>query len=196
MPESVRVALIALSLAFAAIGIYHRIRSVRAGERLDRTQEGWPILIGVRLAGLTTFGSAAAWLWNPAWFEWAAIPMPEVARWLGVAGFACGVAWLGWMFATLGRNLTDTVVTRPDATLVDGGPYRFVRNPMYTGILILGFSLGLAVGTWLLPLGATLVFSLLAIRTRTEETFLIARFGDQYRQYMRHVPRFFPRLTP
>jgi protein-S-isoprenylcysteine O-methyltransferase Ste14 len=63
---------------------------------------------------------------------------------------------------------------------------------MYTGILMIGFSLGLALGTWLLPASATLVFSILAMRTRTEETYLIARFGDQYRAYMSRVGRFFP----
>ena len=59
--------------------------------------------------------------------------MPASARWIGVAGFACAVAWLMWMFRSLGRNLTDTVVTRHDAHFVDHGPYHFVRNPMYTG---------------------------------------------------------------
>lgn len=193
MPAAVHRALVVLSLIFLAAGVYHRIRAVQAGERLDRTQEGWPILIGVRLTGLATFGSAAAWLWNPARFAWATIPMPDSARWAGVAGFAFSVAWLIWMFITLGHNLTDTVVTRPNATFVDSGPYQFVRNPMYTGILMVGISLGLALGTWLVPLCAAMIFTLLAIRTRTEESFLIARFGDRYRAYMTRVGRFFPR---
>lgn len=97
------------------------------------------------------------------------------------------------MFHTLGRNLTDTVVTRRDAYFVDYGPYRFVRNPMYTGILLLGMNLGLALGTWLLPLAASLMFTLLALRTRKEEQYLVERFGDQYRSYMQRVGCFFPK---
>ena len=192
MPEAVRSSLIALSLVFFAVGAYYRIRSQQTDERLDRTKEGWPILIGIRLAGFLTFGSAAAWMWNPAWFAWAAVPVPEAARWIGVACFACAVAWLIWMFHTLGRNLTDTVVTRRDATFVDHGPYRYVRNPMYVGILMVGVSLGLAMGTWLIPISASLIFTLLALRTRTEERYLIERFGDRYRAYMTRVGRFFP----
>jgi protein-S-isoprenylcysteine O-methyltransferase Ste14 len=193
MTEAVRFTLIAISLIFVVVGGYHRIQSQRSGERLDRTKEGWPILIGIRLLGLTT---TAVWLWNPAWFQWASEPIPPTLRWIGVAGFALAVAWLMWMFHTLGRNLTDTVVTRRDAYFVDSGPYRFVRNPMYTGILMVGMSLGLALGTWLLPFAASVMFALLALRTRTEEKYLIDRFGNRYRDYMERVGRFFPKAPP
>ena len=91
------------------------------------------------------------------------------------------------MFISLGSNLTDTVVTRRDAHFVDYGPYHYVRNPMYSGILIIGVSLGLALGTWLVPLAAIGMFLILARRTRLEEAYLIARFGEQYRSYMNRV---------
>lgn len=194
MPSDVRSALIGLGILFLAVGIYHRIRSVRSGERLDRTKEGWPLLIGIRLTGLVTLGGTVAWLWDPALCTWATLSVPGWVRWIGVAGFAFSVFWLSWMFISLGSNLTDTVVTRECAHFVESGPYRFVRNPMYTGVLLLGLSLGLALGTWLLPVAATAMFLLLARRTSIEEKFLIARFGDQYRAYMGRVGRFFPRL--
>ena len=194
MPEPVRLTLIGLGLLFFVGGLYHRIRSQQSGESLDRSKEGWPILIGIRLAGLLTVLATVTLLWNPGRFEWAAINVPAAGRWLGVAAFACCVAWLLWMFQSLGRNLTDTVVTRRDATFVEHGPYRFVRNPMYTGVLATGWSLGLALGTWLVPLGTTIVFTLMAMRTSKEEQYLIERFGDQYRDYMIRVGRFFPKL--
>jgi protein-S-isoprenylcysteine O-methyltransferase Ste14 len=193
MTVAVRAILLAISFLFISVGGYYRIQSQRSGERLDRSKEGWPILISIRVLGLLTAGSTAAWLWNPALFEWGSRPIPAAARWAGVAGFACAAAWLIWMFHTLGRNLTDTVVTRRDAYFVDHGPYRFVRNPMYTGVLMVGMSLGLALGTWLLPVAASLVFALLALRTRTEERYLIERFGDPYRDYMKRVGRFWPK---
>lgn len=194
MPDTVRWTLITIGLTFLVVGGYHRIQSQRSGERLDRTKEGWPILIGIRLLGLLTVGSTAAWLCRPDWFQWASRSISIGLRWIGVAGFACAVAWLIWMFHTLGSNLTDTVVTRRDAHFVDRGPYRFVRNPMYTGVLMVSMSLGLALGTWLLPLAGSVVFTLFALRTRTEEKYLIERFGNQYRDYMARVGRFFPKL--
>ncbi len=65
---------------------------------------------------------------------------------------------------------------------------------MYVGILMSGVSLGLALGSWLLPVAATVMFTLLALRTQTEERYLIERFGNQYRDYMKRVGRFFPML--
>ena len=189
----VRTALVAITIPFLAVGLYYRVRSMRSGEKLDRTKEGLPIMIGLRLAGVAIIGSAF-WIWRGGLFARATLPVPEWIRWIGVAGYAIGVAWLIWMFISLGSNLTDTVVTRRDAHFVDRGPYRYVRNPMYTGILIAGLSLGLALGTWLLPLAVAVIFTILAIRTRTEEKYLIERFGDQYLTYMKHVGRFFPRL--
>jgi protein-S-isoprenylcysteine O-methyltransferase Ste14 len=195
MPSAVRSALLAISLTFLVVGMYHRIRAARAGDKLDRTKEGWPILIGIRVGGLATFGSTLLLIWKPSWFDWAALPISDAARWIGVVGFFLGVTWLIWMFISLGTNLTDTVVTRRDAHFVERGPYRYVRNPMYTGILMVGVSLGLALGTWLVPIAASAMFWMLAIRTRIEEGYLIARFGEQYRSYMGRVGRFFPRFT-
>ena len=195
MPPAVRSVLITLGLIFLMVGIYYRIRAAQSGDKLDRTKEGWPMLIGIRLVGLIAFGSTAAWIWNPVWFSWATVPVPDWARWIGVGGFFLGVSWMIWMFISLGPNLTDTVVTRRNARFIDHGPYRYVRNPMYSGILLLGASLGLALGTWLVPLAATAMFLMLARRTRIEEAFLIARFGDEYRRYMSQVGRFFPRFS-
>jgi protein-S-isoprenylcysteine O-methyltransferase Ste14 len=194
MPDSIHRTLIALGATFMVVGGYHRLRAARAGDKLDRTKEGLATMIGLRLAGLTAFGGTAAWLWKPEWFRWAALPASETVRWAGVALFGLSIAWLIWMFVSLGANLTDTVVTRKGAYLVERGPYRYVRNPMYTGILMLGLSLGLALGTWLVPSAAAVMFLILARRTRIEERYLIERFGDAYRDYMQRVGSFFPRL--
>lgn len=194
MPESVRSALIVISLAFVVVGMYHRILSMRTGEKLDRTKEGWPILIGLRLTGVALLALTATWLWNPRLMAGLAFPVPERVRWIGVGGFAFGIVLLMWMFVSLGRNLTDTVVTRRDAHLVESGPYRYVRNPMYVGVLIAGLSLGFALGTLVVPVGAMVMFLIFARRTRIEEMYLIARFGDEYREYMKRVGRFFPRF--
>ena len=65
---------------------------------------------------------------------------------------------LVWMFRTLGRNLTDTVVTRNQHTLVTSGPYRWVRHPFYSSAALLILGSSLAAATWLFFVAGCLMF--------------------------------------
>jgi protein-S-isoprenylcysteine O-methyltransferase Ste14 len=107
---------------------------------------------------------------------------------------AAAAALTAWTLHALGRNVTDTVVTRQSHALVCHGPYRWVRHPLYLAVLILttGLSLATANGFFFVMGGAILV--LIAIRTHVEERHLVARFGAEYRAYMNRTGRFLPRL--
>ena len=179
-----RLILLAGFILFMPVGIYHRLKS-RTGEKLDRRQEGMFILVTLRLVGIAGMAGLIAYPINPACMAWAAVPLPVWPRWAGV-GLGLLAGWLMvWMFRTLGRNLTDTVVTRKQHTLVINGPYRWIRHPLYTAAAMLALATFLAAGC--------AVFLLLAIRTRQEEENLVARFGDDYRNYMQRTGRFVPR---
>ena len=188
-----RVILLVGFVIFMPIGIYHRLKA-RTGEKLDRRQEGLFILVTLRLVGLAGAAGLIAYLINPACMAWAAVPLPVWLRWTGVGLALIAGLLLVWMFRTLGRNLTDTVVTRKQHTLVTTGPYRWVRHPFYSSaaLVILGNSLATANGFFFVA--GCLMFLLLVIRTRKEEQNLIARFGDDYRNYMQRTGRFVPRL--
>src|SRR5688572_30158269 len=126
-----RLILFAGFVVLLPIGIYHRLKA-RTDEPLDRRQEGLFILIALRLMGLVGWLGFMAYLINPAWMAWAAVPLPIWLRWIGVGLFVV-TGWLFlWTFRSLGKNLTDTVVTRRTHTLVTIGPYRWVRHPLYT----------------------------------------------------------------
>jgi protein-S-isoprenylcysteine O-methyltransferase Ste14 len=101
---------------------------------------------------------------------------------------------LAWTLPNLGRNLTDTVVTRRAHTLVTKGPYRWVRHPFYDCIALLIMGTSLVAANWFLLLTGAVLFALLVVRTRTEEELLIERFGDAYRNYMGRTGRFLPRI--
>ena len=99
-----------------------------------------------------------------------------------------------WAFRHLGRNLTDTVVTRREHTLVIDGPYRWVRHPFYGSVALFVLGTSLIAANWFLFVTGGLVIGLLIIRTRTEEEKLLGRFGDSYRAYMERTGRFVPKI--
>jgi protein-S-isoprenylcysteine O-methyltransferase Ste14 len=91
---------------------YHRVRSQLTGEKLDRSQEGLFILLTLRPLGFAMMAGLIAFIISPAAMAWSSVPLPIWMRWIGVAlGVVAGVL-LTWTLRTLGKNLTDTVVTR------------------------------------------------------------------------------------
>ena len=194
-PEWVyRVAVLVVLLDFGPIGLYCRLRAAKSRESLDRRQEGWAILISLRLTGLLMLVSTLSYVIRPTLVAWAQLPIPGALRWCG-APFAVGAAALFfWTLNTLGNNLTDTVVTRRVHTLVTEGPYRWVRHPFYLAALAGGVGTALLAAN-LLILGATVgAFGLLVVRTPIEERHLAERFGGAYEAYRLGVPAFWPRV--
>ena len=189
-----RAVLIVVFLVILPIGVYRRLKSQSTRERLDRRQEGLFILATLRPAGAAFWLALIAWMIDPGWMAWSSMSLPGWLRWtgLGVMAFACGL--LVWTFRSLGTNLTDTVVTRQTHTLVSHGPYRWIRHPFYDSAALLTVAISLIAANWFLLVTGVVVFSLLIIRTRTEEENLVARFGDNYRAYMRGTGRFLPRI--
>ena len=94
------------------------------------------------------------------------------------------VAWLGlllrwWSFRTLGRYFTLVLKTSPDQVVVDRGPYRVLRHPSYTGLLMAVLGCALMVGNWLgLVTCSALVVVATVYRIRIEERALIEALGE------------------
>jgi len=189
-----RLALLVMFAGAVSIGVYHRLQAAKTGEKFDRRQEGVWLAVMLRLAGLVLWLATFAYLvWPPA-VGWASWPLPVWLRWSG-AGF--GFAGVALMYATLtslGKNLTDTVSTRADATLVTRGPYRYVRHPFYVTAALLMLAATLLSANVLIAVSGLVVIVLLVLRTPLEEQKLIEKFGDDYRGYIATTGRFFPRI--
>jgi protein-S-isoprenylcysteine O-methyltransferase Ste14 len=174
---------------------YRRIQSQATGETLDRLQEGVFTLVALRLAGLVHWSAVIAYMINPSWMAWASVPVPVWVRWGGVGICVAAIVLVTWTLRGLGRNLTDTVVTRRAATLVTHGAYRWVRHPFYGCMTLLIVGNALTAANWFMLLSGIVVLALIVARTRTEEEKLVARFGDAYLAYMAQTGRFVPRFT-
>jgi protein-S-isoprenylcysteine O-methyltransferase Ste14 len=176
-----------------AASAYHRLKA-RTGEPLDRRQEGVLVFALLRLGGLAAGLSALAFLIDPAWRRSMYFPAPIWLRWFGAAVGLFAPALLFWTLHHLGRNFTDTVVTRVNAHLVSTGPYAWVRHPFYVAAGLLIFSSVLVTTSWVLGVAGMVVLMTLALRTATEEKYLLARFGPEYRVYADRTGRFIPRF--
>jgi protein-S-isoprenylcysteine O-methyltransferase Ste14 len=179
-----------------SIAAYHRLRAHASREPLDRKHEGLFILATLRPAALLMFAGLITYLTNPARMAWSSLALPGWLRWSGIALLGLDAALLTWTMHSLGKNLTDTVVTRRNHSLVTIGPYRWIRHPFYASVAFLITAISLASANWFLLVTGGAVLTLLVVRTKVEEEKLIARFGDRYRDYMRSTGRFFPRLRP
>lgn len=192
--QTFRLILAVAMAVFVPVALYHRIRSQASGETLDRRQEGLFILLTLRPCGLAAMGGLVAFVLNPAWMAWAAMPLPAALRWSGVAIGLPTLALAVWTFRSLGRNITDTVVTRREHTLVTSGPYRFVRHPLYVTTALAFVANAFTTANWSIALTGFAAVALLMVRTAIEEAKLVERFGDDYRRYMARTGRFFPRF--
>jgi protein-S-isoprenylcysteine O-methyltransferase len=112
---------------------------------------------------------------------------------LGLAVFAAGLALRAWAVHELGRFFKFTVVVQADHRVVDSGPYRLIRHPSYTGLLMAELGLGIALGTWLsIPFCLAPPLIGFSLRLTHEERVLADELGEPYRAYMRHTQRLVP----
>jgi protein-S-isoprenylcysteine O-methyltransferase Ste14 len=190
-----RILAVVIFIVGAVVSGYHRLKADReTGERASLKDEGWLILIPLRLSGLLGWLAVFAFMLNPGWMAWSRVDLPEWARWLGVILGILADLMGYWIFSNLGTNVTPTVVTRTRAHLVASGPYRWIRHPLYVMGLIGFLGFALLAENWFIALTAVLVFVVLVVRTRKEEAKLIEKFGDEYREYMKHTGAFLPKI--
>ena len=102
--------------------VYHRIKAHGTGEKLDRRQEGLFLLISIRLLGAIGMVGLLAFMFDPALMAWSSLPLFVELRWIGVGFGVVAAALLIWILRSLGKNLTDTVVTARWRVAV-GTPY-------------------------------------------------------------------------
>jgi protein-S-isoprenylcysteine O-methyltransferase Ste14 len=118
------------------------------------------------------------------------VPVMLPAGWLGATVFALALALAVWAIVTMTRAGSSVPTNLPTATIVETGPYRVTRNPIYLG-MFLGLA-GLAIAFDSLWLLVALAAFALVIRygvVAREEAYLERRFGDVYRRYRARVRR-------
>ena len=181
MPLSLKLGLVYL-ISELLLTVTRRSRS-RTGTKQDRSTLG---MIWLVIAVSITAGIFVAQ-------NFPAGALPHVFASVGVVLFVAGLILRWWAIITLGRFFTVDVTIEKDHELVERGPFRMVRHPSYTGVLVAFVGYALSLRNWaallliLLPIGAAFIR-----RMNVEEHALLQALGQRYAEYMKRTKRLVP----
>jgi protein-S-isoprenylcysteine O-methyltransferase Ste14 len=111
---------------------------------------------------------------------------------VGLVTVLMGVVFSIWARVMLGGNWSNSVTVKEDHTLVRRGPYRIVRHPIYSGILLGMIGSALQRGEIRSFVGIVICGLSFWLKTRAEEQFMVQRFGEEYLQYCHQVKALAP----
>lgn len=135
------------------------------------------------------------WLLTSGWTPGATAVVLQIIGWVLIAAGVGSVLWAFGQFVVEGLGTPAPIA--PTRTLVVGGLYRFVRNPMYVSLLVAIAGQALVLGRWNLIAYAVFVWLFPALFVKFyEEPTLLDTYGDAYAEYRRNVPAWIPRLRP
>ncbi len=124
----------------------------------------------------------------------ALLPKTSVIADLGIAITFAGIAFAIWARYCLGRNWSSEVAIKQDHELVQSGPYRWIRHPIYTGIITAAWGTAIVVGQLGGLLGVILITMGFAYKGRQEELRLRGAFGDSWAAHEQRTGMFLPRV--
>jgi protein-S-isoprenylcysteine O-methyltransferase Ste14 len=154
----------------------------------ERSQHEFLVLLGFWLL----FAGSGNW----RRLDYRLIPnVPQVWA-TGLAMTAVGIGIAIWARLSLGSNWSGMVALKKDHQLVSSGLYRWVRHPIYSGILLAMFGTAMIAGHLRGWLGMALAFGAFYFKARREERFLREEFGPSFEAHSRRTGMFLPRLTP
>ncbi len=161
----------------------------------------WRILKAVVLlpgTALVVIPGLVLWSTSGTWLGGSLATVAQPVFWIGVMLAVPGLGLAVWTVALFVREGRGTPAPwDPPRHLVIQGPYRHVRNPMITSVLVMLAAEALLFQSPVIAAWAITFFAVNALYFPLhEETRLEERFGDAYRNYARHVPRWVPRLDP
>ena len=183
--------LLALNLGISG---YHRGRA-RSEETIPRSAETQSVRLARVAFALPGMLLVLAYIFYPPLVAWSSLPVPLWSRWFGVLVGLVAAPLNIWVLSSLGKNVSETVLTKTNHELVTGGPYRWVRHPLYTFNFIMLGGLSLVAANWLMAMlvvGGVVLFSVIIIPL--EEVELAKKFGGRYRDYQTRTGCLLPRM--
>ena len=120
------------------------------------------------------------------------LPLADWAVWAGAVLTLGGLLFTVWARVHLGRNWSGIITVKQGHELITSGPYRVVRHPIYSGLLLAFMGSALARAKWQGVLAVVLVVWALWRKLRIEERWMRKEFGSRYQEYARCVAALVP----
>jgi protein-S-isoprenylcysteine O-methyltransferase Ste14 len=176
----------AWAILWAAMAFFSKSNKRREspGQRL---QHVIPAMLGFLLLFREGVGSP--------WFTRPIFPDDPVLMLVCVALTMLGLLFSVWARLALGSNWSGTVTIKANHQLIRRGPYRFIRHPIYTGMLTALLTTAITQRLVSGVLGFAVVYFALYRKALREESFLSQEFGDAFAEHQRHTGMFLPRFS-
>ena len=128
----------------------------------------------------------------PGWLGGRYGAAGEYDEGLAIALVAAGLAFSVWARVVLGGNWSASVTLKEGHEIIRSGPYRLIRHPIYTGLIVALAGSALACGEWRGPIAFVIAVGALWRKLRVEERWLTAEFGVRYSDYRRQTRALIP----
>jgi protein-S-isoprenylcysteine O-methyltransferase Ste14 len=174
-------------------GLYWLVSALN--RKKTKRRESWVQRMAYVLPLLAAFYLLKLHYGGHTWLGTRFVPDTPSVEWLGVVIMAAGVAIAFWARFHLGANWSGVVTLKQDHELIRTGPYRTIRHPIYTGILLAFLGNAVEVGQVRGLLGLLIIWLSFYVKARREESFLVQEFGPRFDEHSQHTGMFLPKFS-
>lgn len=166
-------------------------RKLKAIKKRESILERLEHLVPLAVAYFLLFATGLDFGWLSKRF----VPNVAALNIFAVGLAAAGVGFAIWARRHLGENWSGTVSLKADHELIRSGPYRWIRHPIYTGMLLAMIGTALAVGEVRGILACLITLAAFYRKARREEQFLRQEFSEKFAAHLEHTGMFLPRFS-
>jgi protein-S-isoprenylcysteine O-methyltransferase Ste14 len=194
-----RIAFSILFLLLLAMRIYFMIKVHHSGGRLMPDagaieREGGRGVFALRvIMFFALMAFLVMYILGAKWIDMFRFPLPDWLRWAGFVLGILSIAFMTWIQVTLDTQWSAQLQLTKNHELVTTGPYARIRHPLYSSVFCWGLSLALLTANWIFVAVTLSSIAGLLWRIPKEEQMMIEAFGEEYKDYMQHTGRFFPK---
>jgi protein-S-isoprenylcysteine O-methyltransferase Ste14 len=167
------------------VAAFGRKKTKRREGRFSRLSYTLPLLAAFVLLALPGL--------RRGWLGYRFVPFSATIEWVGALVTVAGLLLAVWARRNLGGNWSGVVTLKEGHELIGTGPYRRIRHPIYTGILLGFLGTVIALGRVAGLIGFAIVWASFWIKARREEAFLAEEFGGQFEEHRERTGMFLPK---